>query len=217
MTYADEAVPGGNEVVPRTTKPAAKLADMAKKTHARTLATARLVSLLRQRIRETGMAQTKVAAEIGIDPTLPSKLFKDEFRNVDQQTIEIVVSGFGVEPAFFTDPNLGPNPDYRNHRARKPRRGTNKSTDSATTTTADLSEEALEQLEMLAASADEREAVIDIVRAYNFPFVNRALVLGIVSGIRKGKRLHQRVDDALAASIEEESRRRKATQGDDES
>src|SRR4051812_11787950 len=102
--------------MPRKGKTIGTLASVAQRTPRRTLATKRLICLLNQKKAETGLAMVHVARDIlGIDSTIPSKLMADDssFRNASGVTIEKVVEAISIDPGYFSDPSLGPNPDYR--------------------------------------------------------------------------------------------------------
>lgn len=203
----------------------------------RTLGTKRLICLLNQKKTETGLAMIHIAREIGIDSTIPSKLMANDaatFRNASAVTIEKVGDATGIDPRYFSDPTLGPNPDYRQFitRPSAPRtsakqapkrrqqskdkngRGAYSSSSGA------LPDEVLRTLETLYASDDERAAFSEVLADCRFPFLNQALTQGIIAGMRKGQRMPQYVDDALGASIDEEAAKRDVSDspdGDDNS
>jgi hypothetical protein len=221
--------------MPRKEKTTETLAGVTPRTPKRTLATKRLICLLTQLKAETGLAMVHVARDIlGIDSTIPSKLMASgtSFRNANGLTIEKVVDTFGIDPNYFSEPSLGTNPDYRPlmRRARgnastlsrraakqaakrlasaKRKPGRTPSYDAAA-----LPDDVLATLDNLYASAEERAVLTEVLADCRFPFVNQALVQGIISGIRKGQRMNQYVDDALNASIDEQAAKSESTERD---
>lgn len=189
---------------------------MASQPPRRTLSTTRLLCLLTQLQTETRKSMDDVARGIGVHPSLVSKLKNEPFRNVRTLTIEKVTEKVGLDPRFFTDPKLGNNPDYRcyllgrtasiakpSKKAPATKRSRKQQFADAAAAPLD-SDDVTRALDTLYASPEERDAFHDVVAQHRFPFINQALVQGIISGIRKGERLQRYVDDALSASIDEE-------------
>ncbi len=214
--------------MPRENKKAAKIVSMPPRKKARTLATSRLVALIRQKLtneyQNAPGAQRNVAKDLGIDSTLPSKLLGDPFRNVDAQTIETIVQVVGIDPRFFSDASLGADPDYREFLTSSDARGSGQAKPSGPSrlffvgagVSVQLTPDAAAELDHLNASAEERAEFYEVLNHYRFPFVNKSHVQTFLGGLRKGKPLPQRIDDALNASIAEEARKRKTSAKDDQ-
>jgi hypothetical protein len=84
----------------------------ARAKYTRTLAAARLVALVEQR-RAAGETDRAIAADLGMDASILSKLRTEPFRNVRPATLEQVISRLGIDPQYFTEPSLGAEPDHR--------------------------------------------------------------------------------------------------------
>lgn len=202
----------------------------------RTLATKRLICLLNQKKAETGLAMVHIARDIlGIDSTIPSKLMAHDssFRNASGVTIEKVVEAIGIDPSYFSDPSLGPNPDYRlfirrpgapasslsksasKQASKRLAAAKRKPTRAASYDPGALPEEVSRTLDSMYASVEERAVFNEVLADCRFPFVNQALVQGIISGIRKGQRMTQYIDDALNASIDEQAAKSEHDDGQD--
>lgn len=188
--------------------------------------------------------QRKVTDELGIESTIPSHLFSNPLRNVDVATIEKVVASTGIDPRFFSVPGTTPNyreymPDGRSIVRRHLKSGQSSpgtvraSPEPESNETpalapngkrrvrrmksslqTDLPQAILDMFTEMNASAEERQAFVELLKDYNFPFLNRSLARAFVVGLRKGRRLNQRVDAALEASIAEEAAKRKPPSDD---
>jgi hypothetical protein len=161
----------------------------------------------------------QVVASIGIDAqffsvpgTTPNyREYMPDGRSAVAQYLKAGKSSPGTARAPSWDGHESALSSYGEQTAPNGRRGGRSAKPAQQT---NLPQAIIEAFAEMNASLDERQAFAELLKDYNFPFLNRSLARAFVIGLRKGKRLNQRVDEALEASIDEEVGRRKPL-GDD--